>query len=88
MTVELPGRRTPPGTRHDVGGRRWDEDEDGVRHRRERVHRLGARQDAAAEGIRCEDDRQESRFDRPLLISSMIVAVPFQEFREDRKSVV
>ena len=43
-------------------GRRQDE-EDGVRDGRERVHRLGADQDAAGEGLRREDDGQEPRSD-------------------------
>jgi hypothetical protein len=43
-----------------------EQEEDGVRHRRERVHRVGAREDAAGEGIRREDDRQKPRLDRPL----------------------
>jgi hypothetical protein len=38
-------------------------EEDGVRDRRERLHRLGARQDAAGEGLRRQDDGQEPRFD-------------------------
>ena len=44
----------------DVGRR---QDEDGVRDRRERVHRFGAHQDAAGEGLRREDDGQEPRSD-------------------------
>jgi len=44
-----------------------------VRHRRQRVHRLSAGEDAAAEGIRCQDDRQGPWFDRFLLIFNEIV---------------
>ena len=43
----------------DVGGQ---QQEGGLRHRRQRVHRLRARQDAVGEGVCREDDGQEPRF--------------------------
>ena len=47
-------------------------EEDGVRDRRERVHRLGSRQDAAGEGLRRQDDGQEPRFDSSLFHFSSV----------------
>jgi len=44
----------------DVGGQ---QQEGGLRHRRQRVHRLRARQDAVGERVCREDDGQEPRFD-------------------------
>lgn len=55
-----------------AGRRREDDEEDGVRDRRERVCRLGAHQDVAGEGLRREDDGQEPRYlIRSLLASSI-----------------
>ena len=45
--------------------------EDGVRDWRERLHRLGAHQDAAGAGIRREDDGQEPRFGSPFVLGSV-----------------
>jgi len=53
-------RLSGPSLTGDVGRRQAD---DGVRDRRERVHRLRPHQDAAAQGLRREDDGQEPRFD-------------------------
>ena len=64
MLELLPGvLQSSDHRRYGVGSRRWDEEEeDGVRHRRQRVHRVGAGQDAAGEGIRREDDGQKTQY--------------------------
>ena len=74
LKVQVSGRANPPlsgdsallvrsegrKASGDVGGQ---QQEGGLRHRRQRVHRLRARQDAVGERVCREDDGQEPRFD-------------------------